>query len=268
MKNFIFALIFLFPFVFFSQGKLEKAKERLSEKNLTSSRILEDSDENSGKRGVRRHNNKNVFFAEIIEDIAFYAFYGAIIGNTEYRALTPYPYYNNSKGEYLKLNENYAKNSLFKIGINQLFNSNTNALELSANYRVLPILGIEASHLNFSERSIQGKEYLDISSIMVNYYRIREQGVSLWWGVGASYVGNDVDTWGFSYNIGAEFFPFKPISLQIKHKQSFINYSKVNEFKLHLKYHLKNVGLFTGYHANSLGGENVNGPVFGAEYTF
>jgi len=268
MKSFIFAALFLFPLVLFSQGKLEKAKERLSEKNATSSRILEDSDENSENKGIHRNSNNNGFFAAIIEDIAFYAFYGAIIGNSEFRTLTPYPYYKNSKGEYLKLNENKTKNSLFKIGVNQLFNSNINALELSANYRVLPILGIEATHLNFSESSIQGKEYLDISSMMVNYYRIREQGVSLWWGVGASYVGNGVDTWGFSYNIGAEFFPFKPISLQTKYKQSFINYSEVNEFKLHLKYHIKNVGLFAGYHANSLGGENVNGPIFGAEYTF
>lgn len=268
MKNYIFAILFLFPYVLFSQGKIKKSKESLADKNSSRVRIIEDSDENTGNRGVRRNGNYNHFFTPIIEDIAYYAFYGGIIGNSEYRTLTPYPYYNNLKGEYLKLTTNNTKNSLFKIGVNQLFSNSVNALELNANYRVLPILGIEAAHLNFSERSIQGKEYLDISSILVNYYRIREHRVSLWWGAGASYVGNNVDTWGFSYNFGTEIFPFKPISFYTNYKQSFINDSQVNEFKLHLKFHIKNVSLFTGYHANSLGNENVNGLVFGTTYIF
>lgn len=256
------------PFILFSQGKLEKAKESLSNKKPTINNSLDSYDDNSTKRRVRRNRDNNGFFAPIIEDIVFYAFYGALIGNSEYRQLTPYPYYNNSKGEYLLANNNPSKNSNFKIGVNQLFNSDINALELNANYRFIPILGIEVSHLNFSERSIQGKAYLDVTSFMLNYYRIREQSISLWWGMGASYVGNKIDTWGFTYNIGTEIFPFKPVSLYTNYKQSFINANNINQFKFQVKYHIKNVALYTGYHTNELGSENVSGLILGAAYTF
>lgn len=249
----------------FPQGKLEKAKESLSDKNSISTK---DSDDNFRNRGVSRRNNNNGFFVEVFGEIAFYTFYGSLIGSAEYRALTPYPYFNNTKGEYLKTASNNSKNSLLKVGVNQLFNSDINALEVNANYRVLPILGIEASHLNFSENSIHGKEYLDVSSVMLNYYRVRECGISLWWGLGASYVGNGVDTMGFAYNFGTEIFPFKPISLFANYKQSFINSNTINQFKFHVKYHINNVALYTGYHSNELGSENVKGFILGAEYTF
>lgn len=268
MKNLMFALIFLFPLILFSQERLEKAKESLSSKNSTTSREETKSNRSSRSGRINRNRDNDGLFIAIVEDVGFYLFYGAIIGDSEYRTLTPYPYFNNSTGEYLKIDTIQSKSSLFKISVNQLFNRGVNGIEFNANYRVLPILGIEASHLNFSENSIQGKEYLDITSFLLKYYRIREQNVSVWWGMGASYVANEVQTWGFSYAIGTEIFPVKPISLETSYKQSFINYNNVNEFKIHLKYHIKKTALYTGYHANKLGSEKANGIVFGAEYTF
>ncbi|MBP8792776.1 MAG: hypothetical protein KBE41_06675 [Lutibacter sp.] len=268
MKNFIFTLLFLCPIVLFSQTTLEKAKESLSDKNSTSSSGAYSSNANYESGEVSRNNNDNSFFLGIFGEIAFYTFYGAFIGNAEYRAITPHPYFNNLKGEYLKDVTIQSKTSLFKLGVNRLYNSDVKAFEVNANYRMLPILGIEASHSNFSDNSIHGKGYLDVSSLMLNYYRVRERGISLWWGLGASYVGNEVNTFGFAYNAGVEVFPIKPISLSANYKQSFINSNTINQVKLHIKYHIKNVGLYTGFHSNELGGENVNGLIIGAEYTF
>jgi hypothetical protein len=261
MKNFLFIALFLSSFIMFSQGRLEKAKESLS--NDT-----EESETKSTSRKISRNNEGNGFFVDVFAELGYYAFYGIVVGRSEYRNITPYPYYKNLRGEYLKTDFEQTKNSLFKISAYQLFNRGVNALGLNANYRLIPILGVEVSHLNFSENSIQGKEYLDVSSFLLKYYRVREQNISLWWGAGASYVANGVDTWGFAYTIGTEIFPAKPISIHLSYKQSFINFSNVNEFKVQLKYHIKKTALVTGYHANAIGSENVNGIVFGAEYTF
>ncbi len=186
----------------------------------------------------------------------------------EYRSFTPHPYYKNTFGEYYKNDTINSKNNSFKISGNHLFNKDANGVEINANYRVLPILGIEASYIHFSEKIKTGNDYLDISSLMINYYRIRENNISLWWGLGTSYVGNKVNTLGFAYNIGTEIYPFKPISLQASWKQSFINSSSVDVFKTQIKYHIKNTALFTGYHDYQLGSEKNAGFILGLEYTF
>lgn len=264
MKTFFLALLLFFPVLLFSQGKLEKAKESLSEKG-----VLENVEtESSNKRNLHRDKNNHSFFVGIIEDIAFYAFYGAVFGNSEYRTFTPHPYFQNLKGEYVSLNLVNDKKSLFKLEVNQLFNKNINALEFNASLRVIPILGIEGSYLKFSESTIHGKDYFDMASIMANYYRIREQQITVWWGIGTTYVGNSINDWGFSYNIGGEIFPLKPISLHLSYKQTFINVSSINTTKFHVKYHINHLGFYTGYHANVLGSETVNGLVIGVDYTF
>lgn len=72
---------------------------------------------------------------------------------------------------------------------------------------------------------------------MANYHRFREKDFTFWWRIGATYVGNGVDTLGFAYNLGAEIYPVKPISLHISWKQSFINQNEMDFFKAQLKYH-------------------------------
>lgn len=265
MKNYVCFLLFIIPFLAFSQGRLEKSKEKLASKKSTEYRNSS-STEKKGKQ--RRNRESNGLVVDLIAEVGFYAFYGVVIGSTEYRSLTPYPYYKDSIGEYLKGDLEDSKRSLFKISANQLFDRGVNGIELNANYRVLPILGIESSHLSFTENSLAGRERLDISSILLKYYRIRENNFSFWWGIGTTYVANEVDTWGFTYSIGTEIFPFKPVSLHSSYKQSFINNASIEEFKIHLKYHIKKAAVYTGYHANLLANEKVNGIVFGAEYTF
>lgn len=86
--------------------------------------------------------------------------------------------------------------------------------------------------------------------------------------MGASYVANSVDTFGFAYTLGAEIYPMKPLSLHFSWKQSFINSNDVSTFKGQFKYHIKNYALFTGYHVNQLGNQQISGAVVGLEYTF
>ena len=264
----ILLIILLVPALLFSQGKLEKAKESLSESSATSTHNSPDRSTRTSRNNHRNSSNTNGFFYDFFVELGYYAFYGTVIGQTEYRSLTPHPYYKNTFGEYSKNDTIDSKNSSFKLSGNHLFNKDANALEINANYRVLPILGIEASYIHFSERTIIGSDYLEISSLMANYYRIREKNISLWWGLGTSYVGNEIKKFGFVYNIGAEIYPFKPISIHASWKQSFINNSSIDVFKTQIKYHIKNTAFFTGYHNYQLGSEKNGGYILGVEYTF
>jgi hypothetical protein len=265
MKNLLFIALFIIPFTLFSQGKLEKAKEDLSKESSSSE---ESSERNRSVRSGRLSSGHNNFFVDVFAEVGFYAFYGTLLGSSDYRALTPYPYFYDSTGEYLKVDLDYSKNSQFKIGASQYFNKGVKGVELNANYKLMPILGIEASYLNFTERTLQGKDYLNVTSLLLKYYRVREKNISIWWGLGATHVGNEVNTWGFSYAIGTEIFPVKPISLYSSYKQSFINSTSIDEFKIHLKYHFKKTAIYSGYQNVELGSEKVNGIVYGIEYIF
>ncbi|WP_372746732.1 hypothetical protein [Lutibacter sp.] len=262
MKNLLLIALFIIPFTVFSQGKLEKAKEDLSK----DSQSTEESSERD--RSIRLKRDHNNFFVDVFAEIGFYAFYGTLLGSSDYRSLTPYPYFYDATGEYLKVDLDSSKNSQFKIGASQYFNKGVKGIELNADYRVIPILGIEASYLNFSENTLQGKEYLNVTSLLLKYYRVREKNVSIWWGLGATHVGNEVNTWVFTYTIGTEIFPVKPISLYANYKQSFINSSSIDEFKIHIKYHIKKTAIYTGYQNVELGSETIKGIVYGIEYTF
>lgn len=267
MKRILLITLFI-PYLLFSQGKLEKAKESLSETSTTSKSYSTDRSTRTSRSNNRNSIDNDGFFTEFFVKLGYYAIYGSVVGKAENRSLTPYPYYNNTFGEYLKSDSISSKNSIFKISVNRHFNKRINGLELKANYRILPIFGLEASYIHFSERTIIGSDYLEISSLMANYYRIRENKISLWWGLGTSYVGNNVQKFGFAYNIGTEIYPFKPISLHVSWKQSFINSTSIDIFKTQIKYHIKNTALFTGYHEYQLGSKKNGGFILGVEYTF
>jgi hypothetical protein len=127
---------------------------------------------------------------------------------------------------------------------------------------------LELSQRHFFESNLAGKDNLEVYSLMLNYYRIRERSFTGWWGIGATYVGNEVHTTGVAYQVGIEVYPLKPISLQASFKQSFINESNINELKFHLKYHRKKMAYYTGYHDYSIGGVKASGVVLGVDLGF
>lgn len=260
MKQKLLFLLFFIPFVLISQSKLGNAKDSLSKRSSSGTT----SSSSSSSRSSNNHGFFDDFFAQILYDITL----GIGIGDAEYREMSPYPYYYDKQGEYIKdFDNNMGKRSSFRVGTNYVINR-INSFEVNAVFKPIPLIGIEASHLNFSEQTLFNSESLNISSIMLNYYRFREQYFSVWWGFGATYIGNEVDTWGGTFSVGTEIYPVKPISLHISWKRSFINEGKVDIFKSQVKYHLKKTALYTGYHNYQLGSETVSGLVLGLEYIF
>ena len=200
--------------------------------------------------------------------IAFVS-YKSLLGDFESRHFSPYPYYyKNVNGEYDYGLLKGDKKSLLKIGGNYLLGDIVKSVDVYVNYRFNPALGIDVSHQEYFEKIRNGTEFLNITTLLFNYYRFRERWITGWWGAGATYVGNEINTAGFAYNFGVEIYPFNPISIHTSFKQSFINSNSINVLKLQAKYHHKKTAFYSGYHDISLGGVKVSGIVFGIEYGF
>jgi hypothetical protein len=264
MKKLI--LIFLLiPVIGFSQGKLNQAKNNLSSKSKSSS--------SSGSSGSSKVDlNVGSAFVKLFlyaPKIVIGGIYITAFGDFERRHFSPYPYYySNVQGEYDFGLETEDKKSLISAGVNYLSGNYINSAEANVNYRFLPFLGVDLSHQSFFEEGLNGSDRLDVTSLMVNYYRIRERSFTGWWGMGATYVGNEVNTYGFTYNIGLEVYPVKPMSFLVSYKQSFIKQSHINVTKYQTKYHRKKMAYCIGYHNISIAGVKASGIVLGVEASF
>ena len=260
MKKLIILFLIL-PYLGMSQGKLDRAKGELSSRT-NGADTTEDysSDNNSYSSGSSSGNALSQAAAELFLLIS----YKIAFGNLEARYFAPYPYYfDNVNGEYDFGYEKGDKNSVIGIEVNYLLGSAANAIEADINYRFVPFLGLDLNHQSFFEQGLNGLDYLDVTSLMLNYYRFRERYVTGWFGAGVTYVGDGVDAFGAAYNLGLHIYPFRPFSVSVAYKQSFINSSQINTVKYQLNYHLQQWAFYLGYHHTSLGGVKVSGAAVG-----
>lgn len=266
MKKLVLLLL-LIPMIGFSQRKLNQAKENLSSREKSSS-----SSRSSGSREDSSDDDYDLFddlFRDVFIELFLYVSYKTALGDFEHRHFSPYPYYyENVGGEYDFGLKEEDKRSLARIGGNYLLGNPVNAIDVSLNWRFDPLVGIELSHRSFFEKGLYDNDYLDVTSFMLNYYRIRERSLTGWWGIGVTHVGKDVNSYGFAYNIGLELYPIKPMSFHLSFKQSFINESNINTIKFQTKYHSKKMAYVIGYHDISLGGVKVSGVALGLEVGF
>ena len=246
-----------------AQGKLNRAKEDLSENSSSSSSSSSSwsNDDDDGDDG-------GCFLCGFFVEIAYHATIGILIGEMESRYFYEYPYSDGSHGEYAYPEDDVPVKNGQLIISNTFFTSGKEFYgnDIKLNYRFVPLVGIEASHLHFFEEN--PKNELGASSFMINYYRVREQYVTAFWGVGATYVGNGVDEIGFAYQVGVDVYLQQPISISALWKQSLINDSSINELKLHARYHLKRLSIHGGYNHYKLGSVSINALGAGIDYRF
>lgn len=259
-------LLLFIPCFLGAQSTLSNAKGSLSKSSnnspVTSSSNDDDDDDDSVGDTIFES-----IFESIFLDFFGYMSYNLILGEGMYTEITPYPYFDGKSGEYTRVLNDKNKRTNIKLNANYFVNR-VSGIELNAVVKPIPLLGVELDYLNFNEEGLFTDESLNITSINANYYRIRESSLSMWWGIGATYVGNEVDSWGVSYNFGTDIYPVKPISFHLGWKQSFINDNRVNVFKSQVKYHLKQTAFYTGYHNYKLGSETISGLVLGVEVNF
>jgi len=264
MKKFLLLLFFM-PTILLSQNKLGKAKEKLKEKPKYTTNKETKSSNSSDDSSLGEFGRSLI--VSLFGDLIFKPIIYGTIGYFEERDLNPYPYYYKGEGEYAKELSDTGRKQNIRIGTNYIF-SNIDVVELNVVYKPSPLLGINASYTHFYEKSRIDSDALDVTSLLFNYHRIREKNITIWAGLGATYVGNEVNEFGFSYNLGTEIYPFKPVSLHFSWQESYINEAEIQVFKSQLKYHIKNKAFFMGYQADRIAGESIKGLSVGFEIIF
>jgi len=250
-----------------AQGKLNRAKNDLSGSSSSSS---SSSSSNSNRNNTNDDDwgDGAGFFDGVFIEIAYQVTIGVLFGDMERRYFYEYPYSDGSHGEYafgdenlpLKRSQLTISNTFFASG-NEFYGN-----DIKLNFRFVHLLGIEVNHLHFFED--RPKNNLGATSIMLNFYRVREQFVTAYWGVGVTHIGNGVDETGFTYQVGVDVFLRKPYSFSVLWKQSLINNSTVDEFKLHVRRHLKRFSIHGGYNRYQLGSVRINSLGVGVDYRF
>lgn len=267
MKHFLFFLFFI-PCILFSQNKLETAKKNIN-KSTTKTNNKKNNRESSSSNS-KDYNQSDWFeysgFYQFMFEVSLRITLGVFIGDAEKKELNPYPYYYDDEGEYAKELSDTGRNQNLRLGFNYISNT-ISGLEFNVLYKPLPIIGFNASHIHLSEKNVTGSNFLDITNLSINYYRIRDKNFSVWWGIGATHIGNTINKLGASYNIGTEIYPFKPISIHLSWQESFINESIIGQFKSQLKYHKKNKTFFIGYHIYQITNQDIKAPSIGFEIT-
>ena len=175
-------------------------------------------------------------------------------------SLTKYPYFENKKGGFNWDNDDNFKPARLFIS-NQYLKNNT---RIQGNYL--------KGEIQFSSRFSFVSDYLFLKennyfnattdythlSFLLNYYRVRSERFSLWYGLGARYFGSGINDVGFSYSLGTRLYIVKPISIEASYIGSIINQSPVDHFNTDVKYHIKNYTLSTGLSSFTIGSENFN----------
>ncbi len=256
-------LFFLVFQIHYGQSKLEKAEESLTKKENRGSRSDSrsrsyDSDDSSDFGDSFIAEELAYLFAEI----CLYATYYTIIETPiemEYRgstaAITKYPYLDSLKGNY---SYDWGEGTTgFRTTISNRFIAENNKLygnHFNVDMRFLGRIGLEVDYLQLWEENTNfGNSSLAIFTAMAKYHRVRTQRFNAWWGLGATYVGGEVEELGFAYGLGAELFFAKPFSLETNFYGAFINQRSVNKFTALLNYHYDRFKFSGGYEHLKIG---------------
>lgn len=278
MKKTLISICFLLfiGFACFSQSKIEKAEESLTKQ------------ENTTKDSISIHNNsgnnddsENSFLTEVVEGIFIkvfaYTIYAVAIespfemGNKASTSfITKHPYYKSNKGNY---DYSWSEDiTLFRTDLSSRYiseNSQLKGIHINLDIRFLKRIAFEADYLQLWENNPNfGTDNLAIYTVLAKYHRVRSEKFDAWWGLGTSYINGDVNQFGFTYGLGAEWFFAKPVSAEVNFNQTLINNETVNKFNTLINYHFKQYKMIGGYEHLRVGNQNFSTASIGLGISF
>lgn len=266
MKKFIicFAVLCFAATSVHAQTKIERSESSLKQSSDRSRSDRDDSDSDD-------------WFFELFGEIFFYLTYYTFFefpDEVEHpmsqAAITKYPYYASKKGNYnYELDDNFSVFRGEMVGRYVSESNDLKSLDFNLDLRFEKRLGIALGYRQLWEKNPEfGNDRLALYSILVNYHRIRSEQFDLWWGVGTTNVKGNVNKFGFTYAVGAEWFFAKPISMETNFNQTFINSQTVNKFDILLNYHFNRYKLTGGYDQLKIGDQNFRSLTLGVGVFF
>lgn len=237
-----------------AQNKLEKSKSEINSGSKSNS-----NSSSSSKSSSRSSDDDNDlgFFGELFFYITFGVFKYGLIGdyNNEdhlHANLTPYPFYNRKSGNYKKADTDTVQKAMSRIDIENKFIYNNSRLlgnHFEVKARPFQYFYIQADYRELFEFNKVHNTTNNLSLLHLNlaYDRVRLEKFNLGWNIGASYIGNEVNKFGFSYGLSADYFMTNQISFSASQQWSRINGLPVNAFEIQSKYHKKSYFFTLGY---------------------
>lgn len=264
MKRILLLTFLLFlNFASFSQGKLEQSKADVKKEKPESSksgRSESSSTEQTEDYGITSISPV-FFFQACYFTFIFVPFGSYLLEEHLSNRQTAYPYVEPGTGNYTQNYHSKEKNK-FRIDIsdqaliaNVLYGNHLKVKIRPFQYFYLQVDYFELIEPNTFE---PGFNHLSLFNFNFCYDRFRFQHFNLGWNLGANYIGNGINKFGFTYGLNLEAF-FKPnLSLYSSIKGGFINGSPVDEFEVNLRYHRRRYFISGGYERIKIGSPVYN----------
>lgn len=274
MKHFL--LIFLFYSAATYGQDLKEAKDRLSSPPESTSGT-EAYHSSSDESYQVRPTWDDISFLPMLFDLTFILGYNLLVessyeryGRMQTAELNPYPYYK-GKGDYTYEKQIMEDFTLFRAAVSNELSLGTHIFQnnLQGKIRMGSRFGATLSYRHFWEkqRGIPA-EHLDFVSLTAQYYRIRTQRMSLSWGLGAGYIGNGINQFGFAMTQDAEVFVYRPFSLAYQLQYTAFTYSDIFSFAVGANYYRQQYQGGIKYQYNNLAGKSFSAMILCVGVTF
>lgn len=264
-------LLFLFTICSHSQNTLDKAKKSVnSSKSEQSSSSSSKNSKPTNRSALSSNDNEGNIFESLLSEIFVSLVYGTIKstfiaspweGKHYDSWLSKYPYYEQKKGGF-----NYDENENYKLSRFLISNAYIKTNErIQGNYfktefQFARRFSLEGDFLYLSENNfVDSKTNYLHYTLLANYYRIKSEKFSLWYGLGVRYTGSGIHKTGVAYAIGFRSYITKPFSIETSFKGARINNTNINHFNSQLNYHYLNKNFSLGYTNFKIGSEDFGG---------
>ncbi|MCB4807017.1 hypothetical protein LG651_02055 [Tamlana sp. 62-3] len=258
-----------------SQTKIEKAEESLKKQEQPVGYYTQSNEYNNSS------SDSGSFFSEVVAELFIglfaYTAYGVLFespfeinSKNNDAILTKRVYFEPNTGHYsYEWNDNSAIGRT-TISTKYIFaNPKLKGNHLNIDMRFFNRLALEVNYLQLWENNTNfGHDALAIYTALGKYHRIRTKAFDGWWGVGASYVDGEVNSFGFTYGLGAEVFLGKPISIESSFNQTLVNQNTVNKFNALINYYINQYKIYGGYEYLKIGSQNFSMVSLGAGFSF
>jgi hypothetical protein len=179
---------------------------------------------------------------------------------------TDFPYHHPLNGMYTL---NSTKKYSIIAGLNYFqHDRNLSGISFKSRFSPHPFFSLEFGYSNLVEQVGFDYDYLRFYNFFINYNRIKNEYIALWWGIGVKAIGGNNRYTGFGFNLGTEIFPVKPLSVEMRYNLGFLNQTNVSEFALNLNCHIKRFKFYVGYQNFSAGRISIGGFTVGAGIYF
>jgi hypothetical protein len=278
LKNTLLPILFIFSSGLYAQ-KIDKSKNELkSGKEDTCPPLPTEPVNQKTTTTSARESDDDLSLIAVFLEVGFYVTLYGTIGDYENEEhleskLSPYPYFDNKSGNYIKYNEaDDSKNQMrFDVENHFLYGNNASfGNHLKGKFRPFQYFYLQTDYRELIERDQFAKTTSNLSLFQFNlgYDRLRFEKFNLGWTLGATYIANDINKAGFSYGLNTDIFAFKNMSFNSAMIWSKINGLPVNSFEFRGKYHKKNYFFSMGFENLRVASPSYNYATFGAGFYF